>query len=135
MIEFLDTSRKTAFAINEMHINPVEYFDFNFMISINYSFYMAQKTIFCEKKRFDDFRSDLMTLYQANSYDLFFSDYERNIDINMKKDKTGHILTNVTLRDFHDGFESHVYLEYIYDQSFLPDLIRQIDEDLMMISA
>ena len=44
MIEFLDTSRKTAFAINEMHINPVEYFDFNFMISINYSFYILQKS-------------------------------------------------------------------------------------------
>ena len=62
--------------------------------------------------------------------DLFFSDYERNIDINMRKDEVGHIVANVTLRDFHDMLESHVFLEYVFDQSFLPELIEEIETTL-----
>ena len=92
MVEFIDSNRKCVFVFDEMHINSKEYFDLSFMIKINYSFFMAQKTIFCEKEKFVNFKIDLMNLYVGKSRDLFFSDYERNIDINMKKDELGNYI-------------------------------------------
>ena len=130
MVEFIDSNRKRVFVIDEMHINSKEYFDLSFMIKINYSFFWAEKTISCEKEKFVNFKNDLMNLYVGKNGDLFFSDYERKIDINMKKDEVGHIVANVTLRDFHDMLESHVFLEYVFDQSFLPELIEEIETTL-----
>ena len=130
MVEFIDSNRKLVFVIDEMCINSNEYFDLSFMIKINHSFFMAQKTIFCEKERFVNFKNDLMNLYVGKNRELFFSDYERNIDINMKKDEVGHIVANVTLRDFQDMLESHVFFEYTIDQSFLPELIEEIETTL-----
>ena len=130
MVEFIDSNRKRVFVIDEMHINSKEYFDLSFMIKINYSFFGAEKTISCEKEKFVNFKNDLMNLYVGKNGDLFFSDYERNIDINMKKDEVGHIVANVTLRDFHDMLESHVFFEYVFDQSFLPELIEEIETTL-----
>ena len=130
MVEFIDSNRKRVFVIDEMHINSKEYFDLSFMIKINYSFFWAEKTISCEKEKFVNFKNDLMNLYVGKNGDLFFSDYERNIDINMKKDEVGHIVANVTLRDFHDMLESHVFFEYVFDQSFLPELIEEIETTL-----
>ena len=130
MVEFIDSNRKRVFVIDEMHINSKEYFDLSFMIKINYSFFWAEKTISCEKEKFVNFKNDLMNLYVGKNGDLFFSDYERNIDINMKKDEVGHIVANVTLRDFHDMLESHVFFEYVFDQSFLPELIEEIETAL-----
>ncbi len=130
MVEFIDSNRKRVFVIDEMHINSKEYFDLSFMIKINYSFFGAEKTISCEKEKFVNFKNDLMNLYVGKNGDLFFSDYERNIDINMKKDEVGHIVANVTLRDFHDMLESHVFWEYVFDQSFLPELIEEIETTL-----
>lgn len=48
----------------------------------------------------------------------------------MKKDEVGHIVANFTLRDFHDTLESHVFVEYVFDQSFLPELIEEIEATL-----
>ena len=130
MVKFIDSNRKRVFVIDEMHINSKEYFDLSFMIKINYSFFWAEKTISCEKEKFVNFKNDLMNLYVGKNGDLFFSDYERNIDINMKKDEVGHIVANVTLRDFHNMLESHVFFEYVFDQSFLPELIEEIETTL-----
>ena len=130
MVEFIDSNRKRVFVIDEMRINSKEYFDLSFMIKINYSFFWAEKTISCEKEKFVNFKNDLMNLYVGKNGDLFFSDYARNIDINMKKDEVGHIVANVTLRDFHNMLESHVFFEYVFDQSFLPELIEEIETTL-----
>ena len=101
----------------------------SFYADVSYTFYKASRKIEDYKAYFDQFLNELRMLYDAKTKIAQFVPIERELEIYFKQMEYGHILTNIKLNYFNPDnmLQSTLSIQYEIDQSFLPELIKEIN--------
>jgi hypothetical protein len=101
-----------------------------FAADISYAFYKASRNIEDYTVYFNKFLEELKNLYAGNNTSAQFVPIERELEIYFKQMEYGHIFATIKLNHFNMYYtvlQSTLLLQYEIDQSFLPELIEEID--------
>ena len=128
IIHFYDKQRKAImsfskfdFQINEPDFHNVILFE----IDINYSFFQAYISTECLDIDLKNLLIDLQKLYNMEIEKMsFIQTIEKNIEMHFKLTESGHIEIKAQLRNHID--KAILHFEYEIDQSFLPELMKEI---------
>jgi hypothetical protein len=97
-----------------------------FNVDISYDFFKAKTTLESEKMDFDHFLLELSELYNMKIKTCCFSPFiERTFNMKFELLEYGHIKILVEL--YNQLYNAKLVFEYEIDQSFLPELMREID--------
>jgi len=102
-----------------------------FSANISFAFYKATQDIEDYKIYLESFLQELKFLYENKRITAQFIPIERQIEIYFKQcDEFGHIDISIKLNHFdidYTMYESNLIINYKIDQSFLPELIKEIE--------
>ena len=127
-IHFYDKQHQTIMSFSKFNyqINEPDFHNFIlFQIDVNYSFFQASINTECLDIDLKNFLIALQKLYNLEIEKIsFIQTIEKNIEMHFKLTKFGHIEILTQLRNHID--KSILQFEYEIDQSFLPELIEEI---------
>ena len=104
---------------------------FDYQISISYEFFRAVTKIDCEAGDLGMFSDHLNLFYKGGPNACHFSpDISSHFSIHFYHEESGIITVNAKLGVPSSDSELDIY--YQIDQSFIPDLIKQIDNVLTL---
>lgn len=128
-IKFYNRDRQLEMSFSEFQIqkNKPDFNDFVlFQIDVKHSFIQASIKTECLDIDFVNFVINLRKLYRMEVKTIsFVQTVEKNIEINFNLTELGHILVHVTIQKTIDN--TILEFEYGVDQSFLPELIEEIE--------
>lgn len=130
MIEFRNIKNDIIFSFADFSFNRDEYFNLIFYVKIVTELFCSTKKIECELNRFVELRNDFEKLINNQSAQMKFCTFERDLEIDLKKDSIGHLEWKIVVRNFYDLKESHIYTEFTSDLSFVNDIVLSINEEL-----
>ena len=101
-----------------------------FLVNISYAVYTATSETEDFKVYFERFSNELKMLYDNKINIAQYVPLERQIELYFKQLELGHIMVTIKLN--HSVFDdvlcnSSLTIQYEIDQSFLPELIQEIE--------
>ena len=130
-IHFYEKNRNLVMSFSEFttqnnSVDDIIYFQ----IKINYAFFNVNTKIECEKIAFENLSKNLQNIYEGKSHSATFNHMERQLT--MKFDLLEHGQIKVTIEFsqyiFYDNIcKAVLQFEYMIDQSFLLELIEEIN--------
>lgn len=122
-----DSEVEMFFSEFQVQKNKPDFNDFVlFQIDVKHSFVNASINTECLDIDFINFVIDLRKLYRMEVKTIsFVQTIEKNIEINFNLTELGHILVSVIIQKQIDS--TILKFEYGIDQSFLPELIDEIE--------
>ena len=127
-----DRELEMSFSAFKFEINEPNFPNYIlFQIDVKHSFIQASIKTECLDIDFKNLLMDLQKLYNFEIKTIsFVQTIEKNITINFNLIKFGQILVHVTIQKQIDS--TILQFEYGIDQSFLPELISEIEEVLKL---
>lgn len=101
-----------------------------FSASISYAIYTAKRGVVDFKIYFVNFLNELKLLYDNKVETAQYVPLEREIEIYFKQLELGHIVVTIKLNHSVPDYvlcDSSLIIQYEIDQSFLPELIQEIE--------
>jgi hypothetical protein len=136
MIHFYDKNRKVVMELSSFSFDNEQEQGIKFFADVSYAFYKASRYIKDYKVYFESFLKELELLYDNKTKIAQFIPIERQIEIYFKQcDEFGHIDVSIKLNYFDIDYTMHgstLSINYTIDQSFLPELIDEIDRVVKM---
>ncbi|MFA6200046.1 MAG: hypothetical protein WC679_06560 [Bacteroidales bacterium] len=132
-IHFYDKNRKLVMELSNFSFDNEEEQKIRFSSSISYAFYKALRDIEDYRICFENFLKELNLLYENKIKIAKFQLIERQLEVYFKQLELGNIAATIKMNyiDFdnstHDMYESMLVINYGIDQSFLPELIDEIE--------
>ena len=99
-----------------------------FEIDVNFDFFKAKTQVESERFDFEELINGLKKIYQREWTSIVFSPIERNFIMQFDLQNTGQIRVHSKLSNHM--FTGNLDFEFITDQSFVPDLIQEIETAL-----
>lgn len=127
MIHFYDKNRKVVMELSNFSFDNEQEQRIKFSSNISYAFYKTSRNIEDYKVYFEKFLKELNLLYANKIKIAQFLPIEKQIEF-------GYIAVSIKLNylDFdnftHNMYESMLVINYEIDQSFLPELIKEISD-------
>ncbi len=134
MIHFYDKNRKVVMELSNFSFDNEQEQRIKFSSNISYAFYKTSRNIEDYKVYFEKFLKELNLLYANKIKIAQFLPIEKQIEIYFKQIEFGYIAVSIKLNylDFdnftHNMYESMLVINYEIDQSFLPELIKEISD-------
>jgi hypothetical protein len=130
MVHFYDKNRKLVMKLYDFSSSSgQEPTTIKFSVDISYLLFKAFHVVEDYKVYFESFLEELNLLYENKRKIAQFSPIEMQLEIYFKQVEYGHIDVRITLNDFHIDYtmyQSTLTINYSIDQSFLPELMREI---------
>ena len=101
-----------------------------FSANISYAIYTAKREVDDFKIYFTNFLNELKLLYDNKIETAQYVPLERGIEIYFKRLELGHIIVTIKLNHSVPDYvlcDSSLIIQYEIDQSFLPELIQEIE--------
>jgi hypothetical protein len=102
----------------------------DYKISISYEYFKASTKLYCEVGDFDYLRIGLKALYDGGPKACHFIQNDASFGMTFSIDQFGIVNVNAELGV--PSSKSKLDIFYQIDQSFIPDLIKQIDDILAL---
>lgn len=96
-----------------------------FEINVNYDFFMVKTQVESERFDFEDLIIGLNKIYQREWKSIGFSPIEKQFSMQFDLQENGQI--NVHVKLSNPMFTGKFEFEYLTDQTFIPELIREIE--------
>ncbi|NDW13674.1 hypothetical protein D0T50_12345 [Bacteroides sp. 214] len=133
MIHFYDKSREIVMKLSDFSFDNEQEQSIRFSSTISYAFYKASQNI--ESYRFDleDLLKELNLLHANKINSVLFRPIEGQLEICFKQLEFGCIAVSLKLNYVdvdnytHNMYESMLMINYEIDQSFIPELINEIE--------
>ena len=135
MITFYDKNRKTVLKLNDFSSDNEIETRIKFYATISYAFYTATRDCEDFKVYLEKFSNELKLLYNREIETAQFVPLERQIEIYFKQIEFGNILATIKLNYLvteYIKYDSSLVIQYESDQSFIPDLIAEINSVLIL---
>jgi len=130
MISFYDKNRKIVLKLSDFNSDYQIETRIKFTANISYAFFTASSDIEDFKVYLENFSNELKLLYDSKVETAQFVPFERQIEIYFKQFDFDKILVTIKLNhsviDYSECV-STLTIQYEIDQSFIPDLINEIN--------
>ena len=130
MIQFYNKNREVVMVLHDFLIDNESETKLSFFVDISFSFYKASREIKDYKVYFDKFLEELKMLYEDKIKTAQFIPIQRELEIYFEKMNFGYILATIKMNYFNLDevmLQSTLSIQYNIDQSFLPELIDEIN--------
>lgn len=96
-----------------------------FEVDVNYDFFNAKAQVESERFDFEDLIIGLNKIYQREWKTIGFSPIEKQFSMQFDLQENGHV--NVHVKLSNPMFTGKFEFEYVTDQTFIPELIKEIE--------
>ena len=128
-VNFYNGDRMLIMSFSEFSIERYISNFISFHIYVKNDIVQASINTECAEEDFTDFLAKLHDLYEMREKKIsFLQSIENNIQVDFNLNETGGILVSVRIEDYINS--TMLQLEYGTDQSFLPELIEEIETTL-----
>ena len=130
MVHFYNNKRELIMTLYDFSFGNEQEPVVCFAADISYAFYKASRNVKDYKSYFLKFLEELIFLYAGRTTTAQFVPINRELEIYFKPMENGHIFATIKLNHFNLDYtmlQSSLLLQYEIDQSFLPELIEEID--------
>lgn len=131
MIIFYNKNRKIVMKLADFASDNEIETRLKFSANISYAIYTAKREVDDFKIYFTNFLNELKLLYENKIETAQYVPLEREIEIYFKRLELGHIIVTIKLNHSVPDYvlcDSSLIIQYEIDQSFLPELIQEIEE-------
>ena len=130
MINFYDKNREIVMKLTDFASDSEIETRLKFSANISYAIYTAKREVDDFKIYFTNFLNELKLLYDNKIEAAQYVPLEREIEIYFKQLELGHIIVTIKINHSVPDYvlcNSSLIIQYEIDQSFLPELIQEIE--------
>jgi hypothetical protein len=130
MVHFYNKDREIVMELYDFSFDNEQEPGIKFSASISYAFYKALQDIEDYKIYFENFLKELKLLYEKKIIIAKFIPIEKQLEIYFRQCELGHIVVSLKLNHFNLDYAMHqsmLIINYEIDQSFLPELIEEVE--------
>ena len=125
-IHFKDTRGVQIMKFSEFSFPESSIKKVRFTVAINYDFFKARTIVESEKFDFEDLITGLNKIYKKEWKSVGFHLIEKQFTMRFDSEETGYIKACIKLSN--RMFTGTLEIAYIMDQTFIPELIREVED-------